>query len=88
MKRYDYIVISQDEVFPDDKKEFVPKFEHSEKRWIAEDAAEDYFHYQEGYRDEWPAMIEVFEDYKSIGVFEIDYENNPLFHATKKEETD
>jgi len=51
--------------------------------YIAEDAAEDYHSNHDGWESSWPVKIEVFNGTRSLGVFEVEREMEPVFRATE-----
>ena len=54
----------------------------STPNYIAEDAAQHYFNYEDGYEAEWPLIFSIFSiDDKFIGNFEVELESEPSFMA-------
>lgn len=57
-------------------------------RYVAEEAAEQYYREHDGWDDEWPITISIFEagSDEPVGRFEIDIEMVPSFFSTEVEE--
>ena len=51
-------------------------------RWIAEEAAQDFFHNHDGWEAIWPVEFTLFNDGQRLGCFTVDVEPQPIFHAT------
>ena len=51
---------------------------------IAEETANDYFNNHDGWEDSWPIRIELFIESKSIGVYSVELEHQPIFSACKQ----
>ncbi|ERT10476.1 hypothetical protein O185_24645 [Photorhabdus temperata J3] len=82
MNKYEYI-ISGDK-YPNDAYEFESWWHEYYKSYIAEDAAEDYYEYNDGRESNWPIDFEIYINGKSLGIFTVSLESEPVFSATKK----
>lgn len=64
--------------------EFKSVWDHiSNPEWLAEDAAEDFFHGHDGWEHKWPLKFTIQNGYIKPIVFEIDMEPVPSFDARK-----
>lgn len=53
-------------------------------KYVAEEAAEDYFHEHDGWECNWPLEFLILDiTGKELGLFEVDMEAKPDFHAAK-----
>lgn len=53
---------------------------------IIENAAREYFENHDGWEAKWPLDIELFYEGKSLGVFTVEQEQEPVFYAYKKDD--
>jgi len=75
---YEYIL--EDESYPDDAVTFVSSWSSGNTAYVAEDAGEE--HYDNDPDPECsPVKLEIFEDGKSLGKFEIFLDYEPTFSA-------
>jgi hypothetical protein len=74
-------IVEEDNQSVADAYEFETDFDADDVRWIAENAADDYYHMHDGWEAFWPLTFKVFIDGKSIGTFEIDQEFEPVFRV-------
>lgn len=76
---YEYSVEPHDERYA-----FESKFTPDSKHWLAEDAAEDFFHNHDGWECKWPMVFNVYDDDKHLGRYSVDVEHQPHFSATRQ----
>jgi len=78
--KYEYILPEHGEEYPTDALEFTAS--HVSHEYIAEDAAEWFHHNNDGWDYDWPVVIEIFKNAKSLGKFDVERESVPQFNAT------
>lgn len=69
----------------DDRYSFESKFTADSKHWLAEDAAEEFFHEHDGWESKWPLVFNVYDDDRHLGRYSVDVEHQPHFSATRME---
>lgn len=74
------------EKYPSDAEEFETSWDKDNPEYIAEDAAEHFYDFNDGWEHSWPQEFEIFIDGKSAGAFEVDREDVPTFSASKKQQ--
>lgn len=55
--------------------------------YLAEKAAEDYWDNHDEWESHWPLDIEIFSDGKSMGIFNVGMEYEPLFNAGRRKKS-
>lgn len=69
-------------VHPDATRyEFRSVFSTDAGYWLAEEAAEDFFHKHEGWDCEWPLAFLVYSNGAHLGTWSVDMESRPAFSA-------
>lgn len=68
-----------------DRYSFESKFTPDSDGWLAEDAAEDFFHEHDGWKSKWPLVFNIYDDGRHLGRYSVDVENQPHFYAARLE---
>ncbi|WP_099143351.1 hypothetical protein [Xenorhabdus kozodoii] len=90
MEKIEYAVTDVNDLTdPSDRYELEnPVWDGSYPRYLAGECAYDYYNNHDGYEDNWPIEITVFNNGESIGTFSIELEFDPVFSATRKKDED
>ena len=84
MPKIEYIILDDQETYPDDAVELHRENYAATPRKVAEEAATDYFNNHDGWeRSDWPLKFEIYFDGENQGIFEVDQEAIPVFTARK-----
>lgn len=79
-----YYLKDQDETIEDARE--VPECSETDPQWFAEEAAEHFFQYHDGWDASWPQTITVVGDEGEEHEFEVALDMSPVFHASPQKE--
>lgn len=79
-REYEYSVFGEDERYA-----FRSHFMTDSGSWLAEDAADDFFHRHDGWDASWPIEFKLYDGDRCLGAFSVDVEQRPHFSAIQSE---